>query len=111
MPGIKGEIFTSSNAPGLIAGIGNVGHHLVQKSFELNTYLSNDGGHTWREILLGPHIIEIGDHGGILLAFSMLNRTNLVSYSWDEGTTWDEHKLPTEPFQAITIETEPSNMD
>lgn len=48
--------------------IGNVGTHLTEKLTELNTYLSNDGGHTWSEVLKGPHTFEIGDHGGILIA-------------------------------------------
>jgi Sortilin, neurotensin receptor 3, len=47
-----------------------VGTHLALKLEDMNTYLTNDGGHTWMEVLKGPHVFEIGDHGGILVAAS-----------------------------------------
>lgn len=33
----------------------------------MNTYLSNDGGHNWIEIIDKPHIYEIADRGGIIV--------------------------------------------
>lgn len=50
--------------------VGNVGVHLAEEIQNMNTYLSNDGGHTWQEVLSGPHVFEIGDHGGIIIAGS-----------------------------------------
>jgi hypothetical protein len=34
----------------LIIATGNAGVYLEEKEEALNTYLSNDGGHTWLEI-------------------------------------------------------------
>lgn len=104
-------MYSSQNAPGLIVATGNVGSHLNEKFSLLNTYLTNDGGHTWIEILKGPHVFEIGDHGGIILAASAVNKTNIIKYSWDEGKTWNQHKLNVTAFEIEAIVTEPSNME
>lgn len=77
----------------------------------MNTYLSNDGGHTWNEILAGPHVFEIGDHGGIIIAASAVNKTNTIFYSWDEGKTWSKHDLNIQAFEIDSITTEPNNME
>ncbi|KAL4495635.1 hypothetical protein ABPG72_014104 [Tetrahymena utriculariae] len=107
----KSQMYSSSNAPGLIVALGSIGTHLENNFNLLNTYLSNDGGHQWREILKGPHIFEIGDHGGIIVAASAANKTNIIKYSWDEGKTWSEYKMSTLPFEIDQIITEPSNME
>ena len=94
-------------------------------------YLSSDGGHTWAEVLSGPHVFEIGDHGGIILAASSkqliqllrkfkfnyffkfakdLNKTSIIKYSWDEGATWAEYDMK-KSFYVEAIATEPSNME
>ena len=45
-----GPVYSSKNALGLIIETGNVGKYLSYKSDKVNTFLSIDGGHTWREI-------------------------------------------------------------
>lgn len=62
---LSNPIYSSSNAHGIILGTGNTG--LFLNTSEINTYLSRDGGHNWYEVLRGPHIYEIGDHGGIIV--------------------------------------------
>lgn len=104
-------MYSSVNAPGIIVATGNVGSHLTETYSLLNTYLSIDGGHTWKEILKGPHVFEIGDHGGIILAANAANKTNIIKYSWDEGNTWNDYKLNVPSFEIEAIITEPSNMD
>ncbi|KAF9402884.1 vacuolar protein sorting/targeting protein PEP1, partial [Podila epigama] len=48
-------------------GIGNVGPHLLPRE-DCDTYLSEDGGITWKAVLEHPHKYEFGDMGGIIVA-------------------------------------------
>ncbi|EGR30373.1 hypothetical protein IMG5_133680, partial [Ichthyophthirius multifiliis] len=105
-----GFIYSTENAPGIIISMGNIGQYLNTNMKDLNVYLSYDGGHEWNEVLQGPHIFEIGDHGGIILASKIGDQTNLIKYSWDEGKTWDSIKIDNF-FYVEQILTEPSNME
>ena len=62
-----GPVYSSKNALGLIIATGNVGKYLSTKRDKVNTFLSTDGGHTWREIRKGSHIYEVSDHGGLIV--------------------------------------------
>ena len=44
-----------------------MGKYLSVRDDEVNTFLSSDGGHTWKEIFKGSHIYEVSDHGGLLV--------------------------------------------
>lgn len=44
------QILSPNNAHGIVLATGNTGVYLEEKEENLNTYLSNDGGHTWKEI-------------------------------------------------------------
>ena len=46
---------------------GNTGLFLSEKHSDLNSYISNDGGHTWKEIKKHPHLFEIADRGGLIV--------------------------------------------
>lgn len=87
-----GRIF-SSPAPGVIAGIGNMGPELGS-SDDADLYVSTDSGLSWTRALTGPHIYEFGDQGNILLAARLGDRTNKMYYSLDRGSSWDEFALP-----------------
>lgn len=73
-------------------GVGNVGEFLAGKK-EGNTYLTRDGGITWREIRQGPYMWEYGDQGSIILIVDEFEPTDKVFYSLNEGTTWEEFSL------------------
>jgi len=45
-------IYSSERAPGLILATGNEGLYLAQKTQQVSTYLSNDGGHSWFKVKL-----------------------------------------------------------
>ena len=62
-----GPVYSSQNALGIIIATGNVGKYLSMKEDQVNTFLSSDGGHTWKEIFKGSHIYEVSDHGGLLV--------------------------------------------
>lgn len=65
--------------------MGCIGTHITD---ELNTYLSKDGGKTWKEIKKGPFVYEITDFGGLILLADDQNASNVVYYSTDYGDTW-----------------------
>ncbi|KAL4463962.1 hypothetical protein ABPG74_005899 [Tetrahymena malaccensis] len=97
-------VYSTDNAPGIILATGNVGSYLSNNQDELRTYLSTDGGHTWKEIQVGSHEYEIGDQGGIIAMARDDKLTNEVIYSVDEGETWrrlsfrDENKFKVDSF-------------
>ena len=101
--------YSHQNAVGLIMGIGNLGTELKYDVEEVNTYLSRDGGLTWVEIMNGPHILEFGDHGGIIVMAPVFKPTKTILYSWDEGMTWIEYNVSKKALNIDAIEVEPSS--
>jgi len=81
-----GRIF-SSPAPGFVMGVGSVGESLWGYK-ESDTFLSTDGGLTWRMVSKGAHKYEFGDLGSILVAVDDEDVTDHVRYSLDLGKTW-----------------------
>jgi hypothetical protein len=66
-----------------------VGVHLSEVAEDQGTFLSRDAGHSWSHIAKGSHIYEMGDHGGLLLMAPDQYSTNKISFSWNEGLTWE----------------------
>lgn len=85
--------------------MGNIGTRLSDSEYELNTYLSRDGGLSWLEIIKGPHIAEYGDHGGII-TLAPFKRADYVLYTTNEGLVWDKVKLD-KPVMISNIVIEP----
>lgn len=100
--------YAHSNAVGLIMGVGNLGTQLKYDVAEINTYLSRDGGLTWLEIMNGPHILEFGDHGGIIVMAPLYKPTKKILYSWNEGVSWIEYTFSKTPLNVDAIEVEPT---
>lgn len=98
--------YTSPNAKGIVLGNGNIGQHLSNNHEELSTFMSRDGGLTWLMIRKGPHLYEIGDHGGIIVIADCINLTDTVYYSLDEGISWNDVRISDTPIKVITIEIE-----
>ncbi|KAI0923357.1 vacuolar protein sorting/targeting protein PEP1 [Taiwanofungus camphoratus] len=82
-----GRVF-SSPAPGFTMGVGSIGGYL-QSYEECDTFLSTDAGRTWRMVRMGAHKYEFGDQGSIIVAINDEESTDTVSYSSDEGRTWN----------------------
>ena len=101
------DTFSSSSAIGLMIGIGNVGPHLTKKS-EGSTFLTRDGGITWKEIKKGVHMWEYGDRGSILVLIED-GKTNKLSYSLDEGNTWKDYKFTEDALNIKDLATVPSD--
>ncbi|CAI2385075.1 unnamed protein product [Moneuplotes crassus] len=100
--------YSLSNAAGIIVGIGNVGKYLKYEDKKLNTYISRDGGLTWIEVIKGPHIVEFGDHGGLILLAPLYKLTDYILYTWNYGETWEAIKLPNK-MQVDNIVIEPTS--
>jgi Sortilin, neurotensin receptor 3,/Sortilin, neurotensin receptor 3, C-terminal len=86
-----GPVF-SSQAPGILMGVGNVGDH--QKPYEeCDLYVSMDAGLTWKKALDGPHKYEFGDQGGIIVAVPDHDKADRLWYSFNYGSDWKEFSL------------------
>lgn len=101
---------SSSGAPGLMMGIGNIGKKL--EPYETgDTYLTRDGGLTWKMVRKGPHLYEIGDQGAVIVIVNDKDDTHHFRYSLDEGETWDQVSWHdgVEKMDVLYLETEPSD--
>ena len=45
-----GPVYSSQNALGIIIATGSVGNYLSLRKDNVNTFISIDGGHNWKEI-------------------------------------------------------------
>lgn len=86
-----GRVF-SSTAPGFVMGVGSVGKALLPYE-SCDTFLSTDAGHTWKKVSNDAHKYELGDQGSVLVLVNDEESTDTISYSWDFGATWKNHKL------------------
>lgn len=86
-----GRVF-STPAPGILMGVGSVGDHLKPYE-ESDTFMSIDGGLSWKMVHEGARKYEIGDQGGLLITIDDEEATEEVDYSYDFGKTWQTMKL------------------
>ncbi|KAF9411530.1 vacuolar protein sorting/targeting protein PEP1, partial [Entomortierella beljakovae] len=87
------DMFSSPTAPGMAIGVGNVGTELTGYK-DGNTFITRDGGHSWREILHGPYQYDFGDQGSIIILFKDDERaTDKIIYSLDHGKTFVEFQF------------------
>jgi hypothetical protein len=70
--------------------VGNVGESLVPYS-DSDTFLTRDGGFNWEEVHKDAHIWEYGDQGSILLLANDEGVTDRVTYTLNEGLSWNEY--------------------
>lgn len=102
------DTYSSSSATGLLIGVGSVGEYLEHYS-QSSTFLSRDGGITWKEIMDGVNMWEYGDRGTILVLVNGKDETDKINYSLDEGETWKEYKFADEPIKVLDLATAPSD--
>ena len=102
----SGRVY-SSQAPGLVMGIGNTGKKLKDYE-EGDLYVSDDAGLTWRLALDRPHKYEFGNQGGVIVAVDDGEPTDKISYSIDHGKHWEDAKLP-EKIRAKLLTTVPDS--
>lgn len=100
--------FSSASAVGLLIGVGNVGETLESYD-KSSTFISRDGGITWKEVQKGVTLWEYGDRGTIIVLVTQLSQTNTLLYSLDEGETWESYKFCDKPVRVLDLATVPSD--
>lgn len=106
------SVYTSASAPGVIMSSGNVGPRGVglDDNDGLCTWLSTDGGMTWKDVAVGTYIYEYADFGGLLIMAKHPGAsdtpTDKVLFSWDQGGCWQDVSL-TEALFVDNIRIEP----
>ncbi|KAJ2614366.1 vacuolar protein sorting/targeting protein PEP1 [Coemansia sp. RSA 1365] len=89
------NIYSATGAVGLVMGVGSVGSHL-KRIGESDTYLSSDGGATWRLARKGAMWHEFGDHGALIVIADRIHPIAEIEYSLDQARTWQSLQLPEE---------------
>ncbi|PVZ99006.1 hypothetical protein BB558_004983 [Smittium angustum] len=88
-----GNIFGDESAPGILLGVGSVGPRLLDWS-DCDTFLSVDGGVSWKMIHEDAHMHETAGSGSIIVLVNDEGPTDSFVYSDDRGETWKSKKLP-----------------
>lgn len=102
------DTFSSGSAIGLLIGVGNVGPQLTSYN-DGHTFMTRDGGLTWKEIKKGVYQWEYGDRGSIIALVDDQFSTNIVYYSLDEGKSWNEYQFSEDKVKVNDIVTVPSD--
>ncbi|EGW32507.1 uncharacterized protein SPAPADRAFT_138012 [Spathaspora passalidarum NRRL Y-27907] len=102
------DTYSSGSATGFLIGAGNVGEYLEDYD-KSSTFMSKDGGVTWKEIKQGNYMWEYGDHGTILVLVSNYEETNTLLYSLDEGESWIEYKFADSKVRVLDLATVPTD--
>jgi hypothetical protein len=91
--------------------LGNVGYYLTNQYDEINTFLSRDGGLTWKEVKKGAYIFEFGDHGSIIVMAELGIATTNLHFSWNEGKEFEELEISEgKPVEVTNIVIEPKSI-
>ncbi|KAL3494177.1 hypothetical protein BJX62DRAFT_198701 [Aspergillus germanicus] len=102
------DTFSSGSAIGLMIAQGNVGDHLTKKD-EADTFMTSDGGISWKFVKKGRYMWEFGDSGSVLVIVSEVDSTKVLYYSTDEGKSWKEYEFSEEEMKVSDISTVPSD--
>lgn len=102
-----GPIYSAENAPGLIIATGNYGSYLIEE--EASTYLSNNGGLSFKKVGEGSNIYQIGDQGGLIVMASDDKSVKEIVFSWNHGVSWQSMVISERPVFVTNIATEPSH--
>ena len=102
------DTFSSPTAVGLMMGVGNVGKYLTRKA-EGDTFITRDGGITWKAVKKGNYMWEFGDQGSVVVIVEENAPTNIVFYSRDEGLSWTAYEFSDTKMTITDITTVPSD--
>lgn len=98
---------SSKSAPGIIMATGVIGQNLKGHPA---LYVSRDAGYTWKQVLKDYYFFNMGDHGGLLVAvkyFKSRGETRHISYSTDEGESWQSYDFNEKMLRVYGLMTEP----
>lgn len=100
--------YSSPSAVGLMMGTGNVGEYLRSKT-DADTFISRDGGITWKAVKKGSYFWKYGDQGSIIVILEDSKPTDKLYYSLDEGEKWMEYQFSDKKMHISDISTVPSD--
>lgn len=105
----KKKTFSAKTAVGILFAIGNVGSDLGEIE-DADTFMSTDGGVTWKNVKKGPWMWQYGDQGSIIVLVQRATdaidvKTSYVSYSLDEGATWEDYTFADSDVTVLDITT------
>lgn len=103
-----GKTYSSQGAVGLMFGWGNVGDSLGPRQ-DADTFMTTDGGISWKRVQKGRWTWAVGDQGAIILLVpttaSGSGRAKSLYYSLDQGKTWQEHEFSSEEVEVWDVTT------
>ncbi|CAI4055092.1 type I sorting receptor SKDI_02G0920 [Saccharomyces kudriavzevii IFO 1802] len=102
----------STPAAGILMTLGTVGDGNIYDWGDQRTFISRDGGLTWRVAFEYPCLYAIGDYGNVIVALPFNgdeddDPQSEFYYSLDQGKTWTEYQLETTIFPAELMNTTP----
>ncbi|QIW97149.1 hypothetical protein AMS68_002667 [Peltaster fructicola] len=100
--------YSSTTARGISLAHGNVGEFLGKKK-DADTYMSTDGGATWKRIQKGEWAYAFGDRGSVIVIVERKDKVNSVKYTLDEGEYWQEYSFSEDEMAIDRITTVPSD--
>lgn len=103
------KTYSSAGAVGLMFAWGNVGEHLGTRD-EADTYLTTDAGISWKQVKKGRWLWQYGDQGSIIVLVPFEQKTKTVSYSTDEGETWNDYEFSTKELPVTDFTTQRSGV-
>lgn len=103
----SGQVFSSETAVGVVMGVGHYGHSLLEYD-ECDTFLSTDGGLTWKMVREGAHKYEFGDMGSMLVIVDDEKEVDHVWWSKDRGDHWEKLDLGVS-IRARILTTDPES--
>lgn len=98
------KTYSSESAVGLMFGLGNVGSSLGDIQ-DADTFMTTDAGITWKSVKKGQWSWSFGDQGSIVVLVPRKQKTNIISYSTDEGKTWSEYKFYDSEVDVLDLTT------
>lgn len=100
------DTYSSGSGVGMMIGVGNVGPYLLPYD-KLATFMTRDGGITWKEIHSKPMGWEFGDQGSVIVLVDQENPTKELFYSLDEGDNWSSFEFHPSEVRVTDIATIP----
>lgn len=91
-----GGRYVTGPTPNILLASGTTGKHLGRYR-QFKSYISRDGGISWRLVVGRDAVFSSGDQGNIIVAFPTSSRSgnagDKLLYSLDQGKQWSEYKL------------------
>ncbi|TPX07022.1 uncharacterized protein E0L32_011090 [Thyridium curvatum] len=98
------KTYSSAGAVGLMFGIGNVGDSLGDIK-DADTFMTTDAGITWKNVKKGAWTWQFGDQGSIIVLAQRHTKTKTVSYTADEGQTWQDYQFTEDDVEIADVTT------